>query len=147
MYNMDIIEESYRKYTEDLSYWLPEGASRVNLQFLNQFDLLHFQPLHPQKESLLKTSFQIIESPEKITLINEEFIVWIIPQQHRDPTETYVLIALNRKDEEPQIETAFITSGIYNTSPLVLRLLEKILLDIQETQACLSKIEKQSHSP
>jgi hypothetical protein len=143
MYNIDLIEESYKKYTKDLNYWLPEGISFVDLKLLNQFDLLHFQPLRAQKDSPLKIFFQIIESPEKITLINEEFVVWIIPQHHHDPAETYILIALNRNDEEPHIESAFIASGIYNTSPLVLRLLENVLLEIHETEIYLSKLENQ----
>jgi hypothetical protein len=54
---------------------------------------------------------------------------------------TYTLIALNRGDCEPQLEVAFIASGVYNSSKLVLKVLEKFLIEIQETETTLAKFQ------
>ena len=50
------------------------------------------------------------------------------------------LIALNH-EEQPQLEIAFSTSGVYNSSRLVLRVLEKYLQEIQETEDTLKSLK------
>ena len=108
--------------------------------------MLHFQPDAEPAESVLSQQFFVIEAPEKITLVNDQFIVWIMPEIAFDTSLTYVLIALNRGEQEPQLEAAFIASGIYNSSRLVLKILEKLLLDIQETEEALAHLQKEKSS-
>ena len=137
MRSLSEIEECYKKFTRDLNHWIPEGIFVVNLELLQHFDLLHFQPSAIRSDPRLNHQFHIIESSEKITLINDEFIVWIIPDRAENIPMTYTLIALNRGDVQPQLEAAFIATGIYNTSKLILKVLEKFLIDIQETENLL----------
>jgi hypothetical protein len=137
MHNLAVIEECYKKFIKSLNFWIPEGIYYIDLQLLHHFDLLHFQPHTPRKDPVLTRYFHMVESPEKITLINDEFVVWIIPDKVNYLTVTYTLIALNPSDREPQLEAAFIASGIYNTSKLVLKVLEKFLIEIQETETAL----------
>jgi len=80
-----------------------------------------------------------VESEEKLTLVNDEFIVWIVPEKLKSSSITFTLIALN-KENDIQLELAFTTRGIYNNSHLVLRLLEKYLIDIQNTEEQLAKL-------
>jgi hypothetical protein len=40
------------------------------------------------------------------------------------------------------LELCFITSGVYNTSRLVLRVLEKFLVEIEENEKLLKTLEK-----
>jgi hypothetical protein len=137
MHNLTLIEEYYKKYIKNLYHWIPEGIYSVNLALLHRFDILHFQ--YPDKQDpVLTRYFHIVESPEKITLINDEFIVWILPDRIDHIPVTYTLVALN-KEEQPKLELAFITSGVYNTSHLVLRILEKFLIEIQENESMLDK--------
>lgn len=142
MHNLSLIEESYQKFIKNLDFWIPDGIFNVNLELLQHFNLLHFQPSNERKEPPLTGYFQIIESPEKITLINDQFIVWIIPDKTDLYPVTYTLIALNKGDQEPHPEAAFIASGVYNTSKLVLKILEKFILEIQENEQTLSKYRK-----
>lgn len=142
MHNLSMIEECYKKFTKRLNFWIPEGIYVVDLDLLHRFDLLHFQPISQQKETKVIPGFHILESTEKLTLINDEFIVWIIPERMDYSPITYALIAINQDDREPQLEAAFLASGVYNNSKLVLKVLEKFLIDIQETQILLSKYEK-----
>lgn len=142
MYNLSELDGYYKKFLENLSSWTPEGIYFINLELLHRFDLLHFQPNAEYKDPSLTRYFHIIESPEKVTLFNDEFVVWIIPDRANQIPLTYALIALNRGDQELQLEVTFIASGIYNSSKLVLKVLEKFLTEIQETEAMLSQFQK-----
>ncbi len=139
MHNLALIEESYKKFIKNLFYWIPEGIFLVNLDLLHHFDLLHFQPITKRKDPNLTRYFHIIESSEKITLVNDDYIVWIIPDRVDNIPVTYTLIALNKLDQELQLEAAFIASGVYNTSKLVLKVLEKFLAEIQDNEQMLAK--------
>lgn len=143
MQNIDLIDDFYKRTikTEELLV-IPDGLHFVNLEFLHHFDLLHFLPSGEHRDLLMGGYFQVIESQEKITLINQEFIVWIIPARTGPTSFTYALIALNREDQDPQLEAALIFSGIYNTSKLVIKVLEKFLMEIQETEKTLSNFQK-----
>ena len=145
MHNLSVIEECYRKFTKSLDTWIPEGIYFIDLELLHRFDLLHFQPRGDRKDPanpIVTRYFHIVESPEKITLINDEFVVWIIPDKLDHHSVTYTLIALNPNEREPQLEAAFIATGVYNTSKLVLKVLEKFLVDIQDTETTLSGFEQ-----
>lgn len=139
MHNLSLIEQYYQKYIKNLYYWIPEGIYTINLSLLNQLNLLHFQ-FPRQHDPLLTKYFHIVDSFEKITLINEEFIIWILPEKVENKPITYTLIALNG-EEEPKLEIAFIASGVYNTSRLVLKVLEKFLIEIQENEKWLKELK------
>lgn len=141
MDNPNMLEDCYQRYMNDLSKWLPDGMIDVNLEILQKLNLLNFHK--GTSDSALTRYFHVVESEDKLTLVNEDFIVWIVPEKQESIPVTCTLIALNKEDEI-RLELAFTTSGIYNHSHLVLRLLEKYLLDIQNTEEQLAKFEKQA---
>lgn len=142
MHNLSVLEEYYQKFLKGLNSWNSEGIYFVNLELLHEFDLLHFQPDAELKDSNLTMQFHVIESLEKITLINDEFIIWIMPDKVEFSTLTYVLIALNRGDfEPPELEVVFIASGIYNSSKIILKILEKFIEEIKETETVLNHLK------
>lgn len=142
MNNPTILEACYKRYMNDISKWLPDGVIDINLETLHELNLLNFQG-PGSNDSALTRYFHVVESEEKLTLVNEEFIVWIVPEKVEAIPVTFTLIALNKEDEV-RLELAFTTSGIYNNSHLVLRLLEKYLLEIQNTEEQLAKFEQQN---
>jgi len=85
--------------------------------------------------------FHVIESQEKVTLFNEQFLVWIVPKTEQDVPVTYVLIAINAQNKT-SLEVVFTTSGVYNTPKYVLKVLQFYLLDMLETEATLTAMEK-----
>ncbi|MBI3900884.1 MAG: hypothetical protein HY324_01880, partial [Chlamydiia bacterium] len=87
----------------------------------------------------------VIENTEKVTLFNEQFIVWIIPKAEGEEPMTYVLIALNHP-EKATLEIAFSTKGVYNTPKYVLKVLQHFLLDMLETEETVTSIEKNNLS-
>ena len=133
MYNASDLEQYFKKFLNNLSEWLPEGILEIDIKTLYELGLLNY---HKSHDSTLTRYFHVIESRDKITLINEQFIVWIVPGTEEGSSKTYVLIALN-KQGIPQMELAFMTSDVYNSSRLVLRLLEKFLFEIQENEDSL----------
>lgn len=142
MDNLSVLEECYKKYIKNLSEWIPEGVQIVDLALLQRHGLLNYNAREMHDPSLTRY-FHVIESSEKITLINEQFIVWIVPEKFQNTALTYTLIALNSPGQ-PHLEMAFVVSGVYNTSRLVLRILEKFLQEIQENEEMLSKFKKAS---
>lgn len=141
---LKILEEAYKKYTNNLSSWIPEGIIHVDLELLSRLGLIHQKNDLNQNPSLIRY-FQVIESDKKVTLINDQFVIWIVPDKLESLPVTYTLIALNTP-EGPQIEMAFSVSGVYNTSKLVLRILERFLHEIQETEELLSRFSSETPS-
>lgn len=141
MHNSSILEACYKKFIQDMPSWLPEDIITVDLNLLHHLDLLQYHDPDFNDPSLTRF-FNVIESDEKITLINEEFVVWIVPEKIEDYTLTYTLVALNQSDGEPELQLCFVTSGVYNTSRLVLRVLEKFLFEIQENEDLIRNLEQ-----
>lgn len=140
MHNLAVIESWYQKFIQDMPTWLPEDIMSVDLNLLQKMNLLDYNDPESESSSLTRY-FHVVESEEKITLINEEFIVWIVPEKVDDVAITYTLVAVN-KGGEPELEVAFVNSGVYNTSKLVLRILEKVLQEIQENEEMIKKMKK-----
>jgi hypothetical protein len=138
MDNPIVLEECYQKYIQDIQKWIPDGITYVDLNLLHKLDLLNYH-VKDKYDPTLTRYFHVIESEEKITLFNEDFVVWIVPEKIDDASITYTLIALNQEDDV-HLEMAFATSGVYNNSRLVLRILEKFLFEIQENEDFLRKL-------
>ena len=138
MSNLKTIEKSFKILINKLNELNHENFIHVDLEFLQKHDLLHFHQLKSSNHSLTRY-FQVIESFEKITLINEEFVVWIVPENIEGKSVIYTLVALN-KDAEPKLELVFLLSGVYNSTQIVLKVLEKLLLEIEETESLLNSM-------
>jgi hypothetical protein len=138
MIDIKLLEKYYNKFVDNLKETLPEGIINVDIEILKRFDLLNYHQTDSNDNALTRY-FHVIESNEKITLINDDFIVWIVPEKIEDVSFTYTIVALNSSDI-PKLEVCFITTGVYNTSRLVLRVLEKFLYEIQENEELLKKI-------
>lgn len=141
MLNPIQIEEAYKEFTGNLSNWAHDGVLEIDLSFLHEEGILDtFQAEQADSDDLTQY-FHVIESVEKVTLFNEQFIVWIIPRMDGEEPMTYVLIALNHQ-ENPHLEIVFTTKGVYNTPRYVLKVLQHFLLDMLETEATLTSYEK-----
>lgn len=139
MENLSEIDRQYHKFMMNLNHWIPDGLIQVSLDTLAEKGLLNFY--ETENEPGFTRYFHAVESEEKITLINEQFIVWIVPKKTEESSFTYVLIALNHT-EGAHLEIAFSVMGVYNTSRLVLKLLEKYLVEIQEVEDSLKSLQK-----
>jgi len=135
------IETLYSEYMSNLPDWAHDGVISVDLQLLHELGLLQEMPDKESDADDLTQYFHVIESSEKVTLFNEQFVIWIIPKMEQDIPITYVLIALT-SNNKTNLEVVFSTGGIYNTPKYVLKVLQHFLLDMLETEATLTAIEE-----
>lgn len=135
------IEQIYKQFMTNLHDWAHDGILPIDLHSLHELGLLTSLQNDMADPDDLTQYFHVIESVEKVTLFNDQFVVWIIPKMDEEVPMTYVLIALNHP-EQPHLEIVFTTAGVYNTPRYVLRVLQHFLLDVLETEAALTSIEK-----
>ncbi len=142
MDNIAQLDSYFKNYIKNIHSLLPEGIIDVDLKLMQKYELLDYY-VKNNKNSSLTRYFHVIETTEKITLINDQFVVWIVPEKINNVPVTYTLIALN-KEHIPQLEMAFMASGCYNSSRLVLRILDIFLQEIQENEDLLKNFLKSS---
>ncbi len=141
MINPTQLEEFYKKYTEDLSKWAPDGVVKIDLPILQSLNLLHCSELEMEDaEQELTQMFNIIESPDKITLYNNDFAIWIVPDLLENVPVTFALIG-QQQEKELRLEVVLSIGGPYNTPRLVLKILQKLLQDIQDNDKALNKLK------
>ena len=138
MMDPTVLEEAYEGYIADLPRYIPDGLFTVDLALLQQLNLLQQEMDAKQAHDFLNESFYVIESEEKLTLFNQKYSVWIVPQIVENNPVTFTLIALN-ENNRPHLEMGFTTSGVYNHSSLVLRVLERFLEEIDENEQELNR--------
>ena len=141
MLNPTQIEEAYKGFITNLPNCVHDGIFTVDLHFLHEIGLLEALQDDQSDPDDLTQYFHVIESTEKVTLFNEQFVVWIIPKTDGEQPITLVLIALNHGDK-PHLEVVFTTCGVYNTPRYVLRILQHFFFDMLETEATLTAFEK-----
>jgi len=137
-----LIEQYYKEHFSQQEKWPADMLMHVDLQLLHHLDLLrdfHVITRGWSSRSEFSTHltglrnhyFNFVESRDKLTLYNEEYVVWLVPGYHKHISSTYAIVALNLPNEL-KLELIFVSTGIYNSSFIVLRVLEKLLLEIQE---------------
>lgn len=138
MNDIRAIEKCFKKIADNLTDWIPEGILEVDMELLEKLRVLNnFESDNDE----LTRYFHVIESYEKITLVNDQFVVWIVPDLVDETPITYTIIALN-KGAFPHPEVAFATSGVYNTSRLVLKVLERYLYEILENEEIITELKE-----
>ncbi len=142
MINPIVLEDSYQEFSQNLQKWIPDGIIHVDLRLLHEMGLLNSTELeHSINEANLTLYFHIIETPDKVTLFNDQFAIWIVPQLIDDNPTTTTLIAL-LQGNKPRLEIVYRTSGVYNTPKYILKILQHFLTEVQDTEAIISAIGK-----
>jgi len=141
MLNPTQIEQAYKEFMGNLSESAHDGILSINLSFLHDQGLLDTLTSNDDDSEDLTQYFHVIESPEKVTLFNDHFLVWIVPKMEADVPVTFVLIALNQ-EKRAQLEIVFTTHGVYNSPRYVLKVLQHFLTEMLETEETLTLFEK-----
>lgn len=134
------LESAFVHFMSDLQLHVPDGIVEVDLTLLQELGLLTCEEPQQDIADSLSHNFYVIESIDKLTLFNERFSVWIVPKLLNDHPSTYTLIALNEQ-QKPRLEMAFVTTGAYNHSTLVLQILERFLEQIDENEDEICKLK------
>lgn len=140
MFASQKLEKLYQKFSVDLGNHLQDGVVKVDLSLLKRFNLLNKTPEEEKElQSQFPFYFHVIEHSEKVTLFNNQFVVWIIPKVIDEIPTTLTLIALTQKDDL-RLEIAFSTAGVYNTPKFVLKILRHYLSEVIDTEEEIASI-------
>ena len=135
------LEEAYKEFTENVNKWAPDECIHVNLQLLQDLGLLNNWDVAPSTPESLTQQFHVVETNDKVTLFNEQFAVWIVPQIQTELPSTLVMVALIQH-LKPHLEIVYTTSGVYNTPKYILKVLQHFMTEVLDTEATLSSIKK-----
>lgn len=133
------LNRAFEKVMEDFPNLPSEAIVDVDLKFLDSMGLTN-EGEYVNPNEAFERSFKVIEGHNRITLFNNQFVIWILPEIMDGTPATYALIGL-RGDETVKLEVVFLAKGPFNSSRLVLRLLDRYLTEIQEIEELLHKIE------
>lgn len=141
MINPSMLDEAFKEFTQNFSKWVPDGIIAINLQVLYDLGLLNTAHLDQATPDNLSHQFHVIETSEKVTLYNEQFVIWIVPQNQQENSSTLAMIALLQHNK-PHLEIVYTTSGVYNTPRYILKVLQHFLTEVLDTEAVISSIGK-----
>jgi hypothetical protein len=139
MDDITLLEATYKKVIQNPSEFLPDGIVIVDIEILKNLGLLYCNEPPNHTQSRFTPQFHALEATDKITLYNEQFVIWMVPQMINDIPCTLTLIALN-DGPDLNLEAGFVTTGVYNTSKHVLRILDRMLEEIRENEEYLSNL-------
>lgn len=135
------LEEAFKEFTDNFQKWMPDGIISVNLNVLNQLGLLNHKDFEPASIDSLTHYFHVMETPDKVTLFNDRFAVWIVPKMVDNSPTTLTFIAL-LPNNKPHLEIVFSTEGVYNTPKYILKILQHFLTEVNDTETIISNIDK-----
>ncbi len=135
------LDQTYNEFMKNLPQWIPEGIIEVNLALLEQIGLLKCAQFEQTHEEQLPHYFHVIETTDKVTLFNHQFVIWISPKVIDELPTTYVLIALI-SGGKPHLEIVLSAGGVYNTPKFILKLIRYYLAEVTDTENAISSINK-----
>jgi len=143
MINPTLLEEAFKEFTLNFQKWVPDGVIHVNLNLLHELGLLSHAELEQAASDDLMHYFHVVETPDKVTLFNEQFAIWIVPKMVNDNPTTWTYVALLLKEQtKPHLELVFSTEGVYNTPKFILKVLQHFLTEVIDTEAIISSIQQ-----
>lgn len=136
------LEEAFKEFSQNLGKYAPDGVISVDLPMLQDLGLLKHKELSQMtSHEDLMHYFHVLETPDKVTLFNEQFAIWILPQMSNETAITLTFIALLHQDK-PHLELVFSTSGVYNSPKFILKILEHFLTEVTDTEALISSMNR-----
>ncbi len=133
------LELCFQDYMDNLADCVPDGLIPIDLAFLQNSGLLACEEFDLLEGKPDKHFFHVMETPEKLTLINTQFVVWVAPHSWNGVPATFTLIAFN-EPEGPRLDLVFTATGVYNASHIVLRVLDHFLDETLENEGLISNI-------
>lgn len=137
------LEEAYQDFTKNFKKWAPDGIIEINLESLCEMGLLNRDDLDEEEPDDVTQYFHVTETPDKITLHNEKFAIWISPKLIDDIPTTHTYISQLHKNK-PHLELVYATAGVYNTPKFILKVLQHFLIEVIDTDAVISSMGKKS---
>lgn len=138
------LEKAYEEFTKNAKKWLPDGLIHIDLETLCEMGLINREDFDHEEPDEVTHYFHVLETPDKITLHNEKFAIWIVPKMVEGIPMTHTYISQIRK-EEPHLELVYENRGIYNSPKFILKVLQHLLIEMIDTDAVISSIGKKTN--
>lgn len=135
------LEEAFQNFNLNFKKWVPDGIIQINLEALCEMGLLNQEDFDEEEPDDVTQYFHVLETPDKITLLNEKFAIWIVPKMVGDVSTTHTYISQLQKDKL-HLELVYETSGVYNNPKFILKILQHFLIEVIDTDAIISSIGK-----
>lgn len=132
------LNSGFEQAMKEFPHLPKEAIIEVDIKLLDSVGLTN-EGEYTNPNEAFERSFKVMESGSRITLYNQQFVIWIIPELLDSIPATYALIAL-RDHEKMKLEVVFLARGAFNSSRLVLRLLDRYLAEIQENEEIIQRI-------
>jgi hypothetical protein len=124
-------EERFREIMDLLSNGSSDFWVELDLSLLEELGVLSdFREANP----FPPPRFELFISEEKITLVSQQFVFWLLPMEEDDMWVTYAIIA-GGLDDPPLLHQAVRARGVYNTSKMLMRMLGKYTQVIENLKA------------
>ncbi|MCH9612808.1 MAG: hypothetical protein S4CHLAM102_13070 [Chlamydiia bacterium] len=134
MLNPQKLDKAFTKFMSDLGKWVQDGIIEVDLELLKKYGLLNkTEEEEKEMQKNFPFYFHVLEVPEKVTLFNNQFVIWIVPKVVNEVPTTFTLITLVNGDDL-NLELVFSTTGIYNSPKYVLKVLRHLLTEVIDTE-------------
>ncbi|MBS0630097.1 MAG: hypothetical protein JSS30_07755 [Verrucomicrobia bacterium] len=135
------LEEAFQDFNQNFKKWVPDGIIQINLEALCEMGLLNQEDFDEEEPDDVTQYFHVLETPDKITLLNEKFAIWIVPKMVGDVPTTHTYISQLQKDKL-HLELVYETAGVYNNPKFILKILQHFLIEVIDTDAIISSIGK-----
>lgn len=141
---IDQLNTFFTDNMKDLTRVLPDGITAVDLPLLSKMNIIDDASVHCQQGPLPQHMYAV-ETEDRITLYNDSYVAWIVPQKKEPDSETLLLIAL-LANQQPKVELGFSFRGIHNQAKTILKVLDTAIFDIRQTEQELHHIMDQSNN-
>lgn len=138
--NKSELDYYYNKIIKGVASIPKDEIVEVNQKFIDEIGIGQKDRLSTEKDRIQRR-FHVVETNDRITLWNQYYVIWIIPNQMEEELKTIVLIADNRP-KEPKLLNILFIKGIYNNSTFILQLIDQMLAELQENDQFIVDIEE-----
>ena len=135
------LEEAYEDFTQNVKKWLPDGLICIDLETLCEMGLINEKDFDHEEPDEVTHYFHVLETPDKITLHNDKFAVWIVPKLIDDVSMTHTYISQIRNNK-PKLELVYENRGIYNAPKFILKVLQQFLVETADAEEVISSLKK-----
>ena len=136
-----VLEEHFQNFIKNLPAYLPDGIAVVDIRLIEELGLLKIDNLEKDNQDQLNHYFHVLETQDKITLYNDLFSIWIVPNNNDTVSKTFIFIGI-LQNKQPHLEMAFCTEGVFNTPKYIMKILQHYLNEVQDVEAMIASIDK-----
>lgn len=136
-------ESAFQHFVTDLTLRHHDEIVIVDSAQLALYQLTERDLRNPPNSKSPFCYFHVAEASEKLTLINSQFVAWILPMWHIFSGQTLLLIA-GKEPGKLVLKSVLALPRACNEPNAALRVLERALIDVRENDLICEMLSKSS---